>query len=268
MEFAVNERTNEWMNCPSLTCSGAVDDSQLTEDSTARKQRFLIQSFSRQLASVSQRFAIAQLECSLKYTAGLWAGLNRWWNHSAPSRPGGNVPTPEKPCAACACFTPASLDEMQTPGALCLPHLCRTQDPSPDAVVLCGCTVAVWWKHPYLLKLTPGVNPKRKLGMGCSLIHLGKHKQALAAKGVKSEEGQEHSIRVPDSWLRNFAGCGSGYQVKGTAGELWGYSWGGDRSQWRMWQDLKLPILCICLPGCSTLLLKLLVCDLKYAISY
>lgn len=59
------------MNCPSMTCSGAVKDSQVTDDSTARKQRFLIQSFSRQLARVLQRFSIAQLERSLKYMTGL-----------------------------------------------------------------------------------------------------------------------------------------------------------------------------------------------------
>lgn len=63
--------------------------------------------------------------------------------------------------------------------------------------------------------------------MGCSLIHLRKHKQALAEKGVKSEEGQKCSIRVPDSQARNFACCDGGHLVKGTARELWDNSLGG-----------------------------------------
>lgn len=60
--------------------------------------------------------------------------------------------------------------------------------------------------------------------MGCSLIHLGQHKEALAEKGVKSEEGQKGSIRVPDSPVRNFPCCGGGCRVKGTVGKQWGYS--------------------------------------------
>lgn len=59
------------MNCPSMTCGGAVEDSQVTDGSAARQQSFLLQSLSRQLASVLQRFSIARLECSLKYMAGL-----------------------------------------------------------------------------------------------------------------------------------------------------------------------------------------------------
>lgn len=71
MEFAMNE----WMNCPWMTCNGAVEDSQVTHDSTARKHRVLMQSFSRQLASVSQRFSIAQLERSLNTRPGFEKGL-------------------------------------------------------------------------------------------------------------------------------------------------------------------------------------------------
>lgn len=67
MEFAVNE----WRNCASMTCSGAAEDSQVTDYSTARKQSVLMQSFSRQLASALQRFSVAQLERALKYMAEL-----------------------------------------------------------------------------------------------------------------------------------------------------------------------------------------------------